>query len=144
MSGSGKAWKDRAFFYGISIGCIPPKTKGEILAHKGSQTTGATPGGCPAPWNHTLVVQRTGKTGPPQKNSKILLTGVHIDICTIYNRNIKRWTKREYKYYRSSGIFSSTVLKLNIQNMWILSFAYLVYTLFLSKQCDALSSGNCQ
>ena len=85
------------------------------------------------------------KTGPPQKNSKILLTGVHIYIYIyIYNGNIKRWTKREKRYYRSSGIFCSTVLKLNIQHMWVLNFAYLVYTLFLSKQCDALSNGNCQ
>ena len=61
VSGASKAWKDRGFFYRISFGCIPPETKGEILAHKGSQTTGATPGDYPAPWNRTPVEQRRGK-----------------------------------------------------------------------------------
>ena len=61
MSGAGKAWNDRAFFYEISVGCIPPETKCEILAHKGSQTTGTTTRDYPAHWNRTPVKQRTGQ-----------------------------------------------------------------------------------
>ena len=49
MSGAGKAWNDRAFFYEISVGCIPPETKCEILAHKGSQKTGTTTRDSPPP-----------------------------------------------------------------------------------------------
>ena len=35
----------------IWSGCIPPKIKQDILAHKGSQTTRATPGDYLASWN---------------------------------------------------------------------------------------------
>ena len=35
----------------IWSGCIPPKIKQDILAHKGSQTTSATPGDYLASWN---------------------------------------------------------------------------------------------
>ena len=35
----------------IWSGCIPPKIKQDILAHKGSQTTSATPGEYLASWN---------------------------------------------------------------------------------------------
>ena len=65
MSGACKAWNDRAFFYEISVGCIPPETKCEILAHKGSQTTGTTTRDSPPPPKpHTSgTTYRT--TGPP-------------------------------------------------------------------------------
>ena len=61
VSGVGKAWNNRRFFYWISIDYVPPKTKYEILAHRGSQTTGTKPGDYPAPWNRTPVEQRTGQ-----------------------------------------------------------------------------------
>ena len=48
----------------------------------------------------------------------------------IYNRNIKHWTKRKDKYYRSTEIFSCAVLKLNIQNMWIVSIQAMWYPLW--------------
>ena len=38
-------------------GCIPPKIKWEILAHKGSQTTRATPGDYLASWNRKPIRQ---------------------------------------------------------------------------------------
>ena len=39
-------------------GCIPPKIKYEILAHKGLQKTSATPGDYLASWNRKPMAQR--------------------------------------------------------------------------------------
>ena len=72
MSGAGKAWNDRAFFYGISIGCIPPETKCEILAHKGSQTTGTTTRDYAAPWNRTPLWRNIPFKIQSNINSEIL------------------------------------------------------------------------
>ena len=43
--------------------CIPPKIKQDILAHKGSQTTRATPGDYLASWNRKRMGEHAGPSG---------------------------------------------------------------------------------
>ena len=47
----------------IWSGCIPPKIKQDILAHKGSQTTRATPGDYLASWNRKRMGEHAGPSG---------------------------------------------------------------------------------
>ena len=57
-------WRNLTKF--TQSGCIYPKIKREILAHKGSQTTRATPGDYLAPWSRNQWDNEI--TGPPAVN----------------------------------------------------------------------------
>ena len=84
-------------------GCIYPKIKREILAHKGSQTTRATPGDYLTSWNRKPIGQRD------------LLTSMTMDqdcprketpcrhVFFYLNRSVERWGGRhndEQSYQR--------------------------------------------
>ena len=104
----------------IWSGCIPPKIKQDILAHKGSQTTRATPGDYLASWNRKRMGEHAGPSGVnddeprfPAAGTRSLLQTRFLCVCVCFalffhlNRSVGRWGRQHIneRYFLPPFIF---------------------------------------
>ena len=108
----------------IWSGCIPPKIKQDILAHKGSQTTRATPGDYLASWNRKrmgeqdLLASMTMNQdflqlgqGAYCKHDFCVCVCACVCVCVCFvlffhlNRSVGRWGHIKERYFLPPLIF---------------------------------------